>query len=109
MLCFKDLANYLANEKWNTKSKINTADESKRIIQTAAKIILNDTSTQNYETDFLTTATIENIEEGESYIPQTLKQFLSTLVKNNWLMYLLDKLQSVMLGQDHQYCRFHLH
>ena len=42
VVCFKDLASYLFNEKWHTERKTNTAVESKRIIQTAAKIILND-------------------------------------------------------------------
>ena len=42
VVCFKDLASYLVNAKWYTERKTNTADESKRIIQTAAKIILND-------------------------------------------------------------------
>ena len=37
-------------------------------------MILNDIHSQNYETDcYTTTATIENIEEGENYILETLK------------------------------------
>ena len=73
VVCFKDLISYLVNEKWYTERKSNTADESKRIIQTAAKIILNDMHSQNYGTDYyLTTAIIENKEEGENYIPETL-------------------------------------
>ena len=48
----------------------NTADKSKRIVQIAAKIILNDIHSQNYETDYYPIiATIENIEESENYIP----------------------------------------
>ena len=92
MLCFKDLASCLVNEKWYTERKTNTADKSKRIIKTAAKIILNDIRSQNYETDYYPmTATIENIEEGENYVPETLKQFLSILVKK--------QLSRVSLGQ----------
>ena len=51
-MCFKDLANHLVNEKWYTERKTNTAVEYKRIIQTAAKIILNDIRSQNYDTDY---------------------------------------------------------
>ena len=36
---------------------------------------------QNHETYYPTTATIENIEKGENYIPKNLKQFLSILDK----------------------------
>ena len=35
-------ASYLVNEKWYTERKTNTADESKRVIQTGAKTTLND-------------------------------------------------------------------
>ena len=81
-MCFKDLANHLVNEKWYTERKTNTAVEYKRIIQTAAKIILNDIRSQNYDTDYYPTiATIENIVESEHYVPETLKQFLYILVK----------------------------
>ena len=73
-VCFKDLASYLVNEKWYTERKTNTAVESKRIIQTVAKIILNNIRSQNYDTYYYPTiATIENIEEGENYISETLK------------------------------------
>ena len=54
-MCFKDLVSYLVNEKWYTERKTNTVDESKRIIQTAAKIIMNDIRSQNYETDYYPT------------------------------------------------------
>ena len=91
-MCFKDLTNHLVNEKWYTERKTNTAVEYKRIIQTAAKIILNDIRSQNYDTDYYPTiATIENIAEGENYIPETLKQFLYILVKK--------QLPRVSLGQ----------
>ena len=82
VVCFKDLTSYLVNEKWCTERKTNTADESKRITQTAAKIILNDMRSQNYGTDYYpTTATIENKKKGENYVPETLKQFLPIYVK----------------------------
>ena len=55
VVCFKDLVSYLVNEKWYTERKTNTVDESKRIIQTAAKIIVNDIRSQNYETDYYPT------------------------------------------------------
>ena len=65
VVCFKDLASYLFNEKWHTERKTNTAVESK-----------------NYDTDYYPTiATIENIVESEHYVPETLKQFLYILVK----------------------------
>ena len=92
MLCLKELASYLVNEKWYTKRKTNTTDESKRIIQTAAKTILNEICSQNYETDYYSTsATIENIEEDENYIPEALRQFLPILIKK--------QLPRVFLGQ----------
>ena len=47
-------------EKWYTERNTNTANEPKIITQTAAKIILNDIRSRNYETDYYpTTAAIE--------------------------------------------------
>ena len=92
MLCFKELTTYLVDEKWYTKCKTNTADESKRIIQTVAEIIQNEICSQNYETNnYSTSATIENNEKDENYIPVTLRQFLSILIKK--------QLPHVFLGQ----------
>ena len=91
-LCFKELATYLVDEKWYTKCKTNTADESKRIIQTVAKIIQNEICSQNYETsNYSTSATIENTEKDENYIPVALRQFLSIHIKK--------QLSHVFLGQ----------
>ena len=92
MLYFKELANNLVDEKWYTKCKTNTADESKRITQKVAKIIQNEICSQNYETNnYSTSATIENIEKDENYIPVALRQFLSILIKK--------QLPHVFLGQ----------
>ena len=60
VVSFQDLASYLVYEKWYTERNTNTANEPKRITQTAAKIILNDIRSRNYETDYYpTTAAIE--------------------------------------------------
>ena len=68
------------------------ADESKRIIQTVGKIIQNEICSQNHETNnYSTSATIENIEKDENYIPVALRQFLSILIKK--------QLPHVFLGQ----------
>ena len=37
--CFKNMANYIINEKWYEKTQINVADEAKRIVITGAKLI----------------------------------------------------------------------
>ena len=39
VLCFKNIANYIINEKWYEKRQINIDDETKRIVITAAKLI----------------------------------------------------------------------
>ena len=68
---FKYLASYLVYEKWYTERKTNTANKPKRIIQTAPKIIMNNMHWQNHETyHYPTTATIENIEKGETIFPK---------------------------------------
>ena len=39
VLCFKNMANYIINEKWYEKRQINVDDEAKRIVITATKLI----------------------------------------------------------------------
>ena len=39
VLCFKNMANYIINEKWYGKRQINLDDEAKRIVITASKLI----------------------------------------------------------------------
>ena len=39
VLSFKNMANYIINEKWYEKRQINVDDEAKRIVITAAKLI----------------------------------------------------------------------
>ena len=93
LVCFKYLASYLVYEKWYTERKTNTANKSKRIIQTAPKIIMNDMYWQNHEAyHYTTTATIENIQKGETIFPKLCSSFFLYLSKNNCIVFLLDKL-----------------
>ena len=39
VLYFKNMANYIINEKWYEKRQINVDDEAKRIVKTATKLI----------------------------------------------------------------------
>ena len=39
VVCFKDMAKYIINEKWHSEKKANIEDEAERIVITAAKII----------------------------------------------------------------------
>ena len=103
MLCLKELASYLVNEKWYTKRKTNTTDESKRIIQTAAKTILNEICSQNYETDYYShQLQLKTSKKMKTIFPKLWGSFFLYLSKNNCLVFFLDKLWSVMVEQDHQ-------
>ena len=48
VLCFKNMANYIINEKWYEKRQINVDDEAKRIVITAAKVIREEIRNLNF-------------------------------------------------------------
>ena len=48
VLCFKNMANYIINEKWYEKRQINVDDEATRIVITATKLIREEI--QEYKT-----------------------------------------------------------
>ena len=50
MICFKDMASYIINEKWYADKEANIHDETERIVTTAAKLILSDLRQCLYDT-----------------------------------------------------------
>jgi hypothetical protein len=49
VVCFKDVANYLLNDKWYNSRKESMEDEAERIVLTAAKIIQDNIRSKTYQ------------------------------------------------------------
>ena len=53
VVCFKDMAKYITNEKWHSEKKANIEDEAERIMITAAKIIRAEIRDKAYSFRFI--------------------------------------------------------
>ena len=81
VVCLKELAALLINDRWYANRKQNILEESERIVMTAAKLIKAEinkikSTTEKYPSDI----SIADVMEGQKYIPTTLKTFLKELI-----------------------------
>ena len=78
IVSFRDKAHKILHEKWVTDKVYDAKNQSDRIIDMAASIILNDIRTTVYDCDEYTT--LETTENGDALVPSSLNRFLHKLV-----------------------------
>ena len=82
VVCFKNMVDYLINDKWYVDRKENSAQEADRIVLTDAKIILNDIrSREFYNQWYLTNEVLESCENGKDWLPYYLRLILESIIK----------------------------
>lgn len=92
IVCLKDITNYIITDQWYNKKKECKDDEVTRIVTTAAKIILDEIRSKQYNTEhYPTVEDIHDVEKGQQLLPHNLNIFLQTLLKS--------KLKQVSIGQ----------
>ena len=92
-VCLKDMASFIINSKWHTDRKEDVAEESERIIATAAKLIRSQIREHNYSKEFYPTATdISDRKTAKEWIPHWLNTFMEILI--------LDEVKQVAISHS---------
>ena len=92
VVCFRDSAEFIINDKWYENKKENITEEAKRIVKQAAKIILGQIRSKKFNTvTYPLHGEISNIEIGKEWIPSYLRLFMESMMKK--------ELKQVSIGQ----------
>ena len=82
VVCLKRSADLILNSSWYEKREKDLAEEPKRIINTATKLILSDIRSMSRESDIYPTENkISDIKTCESLLPESLRKFSEVLIK----------------------------
>lgn len=80
VLCFKNIVEYIINEKWYSEKKASIEDEAKGIVA-AAKIINAEMRGKKYDSEsYPTNEDICKNDHGKQWIPSHLQTFLETII-----------------------------
>ena len=92
VVCFRDSAEFIINDKWYENKKENITEEAERIVKQAAKIILGQIRSTKFNTDtYPLHGEISNIEIGKEWIPSYIRLFMESMMKK--------ELKQVIIGQ----------
>ena len=82
VVCFRITIDYLINDKWYSDRKNNSTQEADQLVLTAAKIILNDIRSREFDNDcYPTNEVIENCEKEKDWLPYYLRLVLESIIK----------------------------
>ena len=73
LVCFKDMADYILR---NYKEEGPTTKEN--VVKAAAKIVKEEIREMNYSKEFY--PSVDDIEDGEKWVPESLKNFMALLI-----------------------------
>ena len=81
MVCFRDAAGVLINNKWYESRKNNVEEEAEQIVKLGAKIIVGQIRTTKYDTDvYPSYDDVSDINLNKSWLPSYLRLFLEILI-----------------------------
>lgn len=81
VVCFRNMAKHIINDKWYADKKANIEDESERIVTAAAKIIKAEIREREYEHDiYPTKSDISDIERNKQWVPDHLLKLLAIII-----------------------------
>ena len=81
VLCFKNMANFIVNDKWYSERKKDTKEELERIVIAAAKIIRAEIREIEFDLkSYPTNEDIADVNKGKEWIPHHLQTFLATIM-----------------------------
>lgn len=76
VVCFRDAAEIVINDKWYESRKSNVEDEAERIVQQAAKIILGQVRATKYDTKvYPSYEDVSNTQLNKDWLPSYLRLF----------------------------------
>ena len=81
-VCLRNMVNYLVTEEWYNQRMKDTEDEAERIVKTAAKLIMNEIRSSNFEHEFYPDKdSMGDVTFNIEWVPPYLKVFMKYLVK----------------------------
>ena len=81
VVCFKNMASFIINEKWYLDKKDDIQAEAERIVIAAAKIIRAQIREQEHDSKcYPTDEDIGNNDQSNRWVPQHLQTFLKTII-----------------------------
>jgi hypothetical protein len=81
VVCWRDMASYIVNDKWYADKKNNVEDDSERIVIAAAKLLKNAIRDEEFSrTYYPTTESIRDRKAAYRWIPSLLRTFLDNLI-----------------------------
>ena len=82
LMCFKNMASNIINDTRYKKRNKNAEEESNRIFNTGAKIIIPGLRSIDYNiSTYLTNSQISDLNENKKWVPNRMDIFLETLIK----------------------------
>ena len=83
VVCFRNMAKFIVNEKWYLERKDTLEDESEHIVKTAAQLIQTQIRETEYDiASYLSSDEINNINCSRTQVPQLLQTFLRTIISS---------------------------
>ena len=83
VLCFKNMASYIINDKWYSEKKENIEEDAERIVIAAAKIVRAEIRERNYDSLlYPTNEDVADVNRGMEWIPHHLQTFLKIIVQS---------------------------
>ena len=83
VVCFKNMASRLITNSWYANRNADVEEESKRIVRTAAKIIVSELrSTEFNISSYPTNEQLSDLQYNQDWLPEHLKIFLETMMRN---------------------------
>ena len=83
VLCFRNMASYIINDKWYSEKKEDIQEEAERIMIAAAKIIRAEIRERKYDSNsYPANEDISSVDKGREWIPHHLQTFLKITVRS---------------------------
>jgi hypothetical protein len=93
VICFKDVAVCIINDKWYQERKVDVGDESQRIVVAAARLLKDSIRRQHFDTDvYPEPSDVGDLSKCKTWLPTLLRIFVDELFA--------DEVKQVSLGQS---------
>ena len=84
VLCFRNMANYIINDKWYSDRNDDAANDAYRIIDAAAKVIREEVREKSFSKDeYPSVGDITDIDKGRDCLTPSLNALLARLIPSN--------------------------
>ena len=83
VICFRNMTNFIVNDSWYKSRNKNAEEDSKRVVVTAAKLIVNELRSTTFRSEsYPDTEQISDLNKNKGWLTENLRLFMETLIKN---------------------------